>query len=973
MKTSQTCSDKGMTRKDRKEHTMKKKVTGLLGVLTGIFMVTSCLHTTVAYAEETNAQNTKTVVTGETEIRAEDEQETQESSKENVQDLKAENNTENTRSGDAAQDVEDSTQKMLEEYQQLLNRANLLSLSSYEEELANFPADYQALLQGLHAAHPNWVFVAVDTGLDWNTVIEMESRSGISSANCYSLLPDFSGKLLLSKAATDYDVETGTYIVKDGSEWVSASKPAVAYYMDPRNFLTKDNIFQFETFAYNGTFHTLAGVESVLKGTDLYNRTISYVNTAGTSVTTELTYGEAIYAAGIKYGISPILLASKIRQETSGSLSNGSISGTYSYGGASYRGYYNFYNIGANGVSSSQGSAIANGLIFAKGGSNGTDTSYGRPWTSPILSVDGGAQYMTDSYLRRGQNTIYFKKFNTVAKPYYANQYMQNLYGAEAEGRNAYNSYAECGILNSEFVFYIPVYQNMPAYQSTVTIEKAVTTGQTTDELSLRTGPSTAYPILTKIPHGATITVTGGVYTDHTVSVTKRLYDPYWLKVSYGSYTGYSSAEFIVMHAGTKLAIGGTTQLNVSCDDNVIYYETSNPKIATVSSTGLVTGTGLGYCNIYAVNQSGTRLDCVGIGVIDQLATPELTSAANGTKGVNVTWSAVQNAEGYYVYRKTSGTSWKKIATVPGSSTVKYIDTTAQSGTAYTYTVRAYRGSTLSKYDAAGVCVKYLSVPAMSSVGNGTAGVTVKWNKVTGASGYYVYRKSGSGSWKHIGTISDGSKISFVDKTAASGTTYTYTVRAYSGSTKSGYDTAGKSVKYLSAPAMSSAGNGTMGVTVKWSKVTGASGYYVYRKTGSGNWKHIGTVSGGSKVSFVDKTAASGTTYTYTVRAYSGSTKSGYDAAGKGVKYLSKPVLSGAVNSGSGITVKWGKVTGATNYYVYRKTDGSSWKRIATVGSGTVSYLDKNVQSGAAYTYTVRAYAGGVLSAYDSAGKRAVR
>lgn len=1063
---------------------MKKKVTCLLSVLTVTITTTSVFNTAPVYAEnyselesvgevlsmtetvqdegaaqsiteviqeDTGTQNTSETGRKETDIQAYDT------------DAKTENDSNSTTD---SQEADAKTQQLLEEYYQLLSKVNLFNFSSYEDELANFPADYQSLLQQLHTAHPNWVFVAVDTGLDWNTVVEMESRSGLASDACYSLLPSFAGRLLLSKASTDYDAATGTYIVKDGSEWVSASKAAVAYYMDPRNFLTEENMFQFEAFSYNETFHTLAGVEAALKGTDLYNRNISYVNTAGEQVTVALTYGEAILAAGMKYGISPILLASKIRQETSGSLSNGSISGMYSYGGVSYQGYYNFYNIGANGISADQGSAIANGLIFAKGGSSAADTSYGRPWTSPLLSIDGGAQYMTDSYLRRGQNTIYFKKFNTVAQPYYANQYMQNLYGAESEGRITYNAYKDNGILDNGYVFYIPVYQNMPAYQSEVTIEKNITTGQTTDELSLRTGPSTAYPILTKIPSGATITVNGGVYTDHTVSIKKRLYDPYWMRVTYGSYTGYSSAEFIIMHAGTKLPIGETKQLNVSCSDSVIYYETSNPQIATVSSTGLVTATGVGYCTIYAINQSGTRVDSVGIRGIEKeevhLTAPVLASAGNGTQGVNISWNSVQGAAGYYIYRKTADSAWKSIGSVSGGSTVNYTDTTTQSGTTYTYTVKAYKDSTVSSYDTTGVSVKYLSAPIVSGVSNskagmkvtwnevngadgywifrktgngswrkagyveggnqtsfidqgaqagsdymytvracsgslmsayiassgtyrrleepkittlanGVQGVTIKWSQVEGATGYYVFRKTGNGAWKNLKTIQSGSTIQFGDTTAVSGTDYIYTVRAFYGSFRSSYDAAGKALRYLSKPVLTSAANGTQGVVVKWNKVTGAEGYYIYRKTSESGWKNIGSIGSGSTVSFTDKTVASGVDYTYTVRAYSGSTKSGYDAAGKSVKYLSKPVLSGAVNSSSGITVTWGKVTGAANYYVYRKTDGGSWKRIATVGSGTVSYLDKNVQSGTAYTYTVRAYAGGVLSAYDSAGKRVVR
>ena len=81
-----------------------------------------------------------------------------------------------------------------------------------------------------------------------------------------------------------------------------------------------------------------------------------------------------------------------------------------------------------------------------------------------------------------------------------------------------------------------------------------------------------------------------------------------------------------------------------------------------------------------------------------------------------------------------------------------------------------------------------------------------------------------------------------------------------------------KSVKRLSDTTVSGASNVTSGVQVKWSKVTGATGYIVYRKSGSGSWGRIADIKSGSTVNYTDRTAKAGTTYTYTVRAYSGST-----------------------------------------------------------------------------------------------------
>ena len=265
------------------------------------------------------------------------------------------------------------------------------------------------------------------------------------------------------------------------------------------------------------------------------------------------------------------------------------------------------------------------------------------------------------------------------------------------------------------------------------------------------------------------------------------------------------------------------------------------------------------------------------------------------------------------------------------------------------------------------------AAPVLTSLSNTASGTTVSWNTVTGATGYILYRKTGNGSWSRVADIKNGTITSYTDKTVKSGTTYTYTVRAYSGNTVGDWKST-KTIKYLATPTVSSAANITSGVQVKWTKVTGASGYYVYRKTGKGSWNRIANIKSGTTTSYTDKTAKSGTTYTYTVRAYSGSYISSYNAAGKTVKRLTTPTLGTVSNTASGITVKWTKVTGASGYYVYRKSGNGSWTRLATVKSGsTLNYNDTKAVNGTVYTYTVRAYSGSYASSYNATGKTIAR
>ena len=94
-----------------------------------------------------------------------------------------------------------------------------------------------------------------------------------------------------------------------------------------------------------------------------------------------------------------------------------------------------------------------------------------------------------------------------------------------------------------------------------------------------------------------------------------------------------------------------------------------------------------------------------------------------------------------------------------------------------------------------GIATKYLNTPTLSKVTSKKNGITLTYGKVAGATDYYIYRKTGKGSWKKIATVSGNNKTSYLDKTAKKGVTYTYTVRAVNGKYKSYYNTKGLTIK----------------------------------------------------------------------------------------------------------------------------------------------------------------------------------
>ena len=345
------------------------------------------------------------------------------------------------------------------------------------------------------------------------------------------------------------------------------------------------------------------------------------------------------------------------------------------------------------------------------------------------------------------------------------------------------------------------------------------------------------------------------------------------------------------------------------------------------------------------------------------------TVEADGT--VQIGWKKIEGAQGYRIYRKTAGGSWKGIGNAD-AYTADYLDTTAIAGTTYYYTVRAFVDDYYSDFKTSGVKAAItLGTPGLKKVTVHTNGnVTISWNKAVRAQGYRIYRKTAGGSWKGLENV-NAATTNYVDDSVPAGKTYYYTVRAYAGNNYSEYNKNGlKAAITLGMPGLKKAtvhANGN--VTISWNKAVRAQGYRIYRKTAGGSWKGLGNVSS-TTTSYVDMTAPAGKTYYYTVRAYSRGNYSNYNKTGlKAAITLGTPVLKNATVAESGdVTVSWGKAARAQGYRIYRKTAGGSWKGLGNVSSTTTSYVDMTALAGKTYYYTVRAFAGNIYSQYNAIG-----
>ncbi len=337
--------------------------------------------------------------------------------------------------------------------------------------------------------------------------------------------------------------------------------------------------------------------------------------------------------------------------------------------------------------------------------------------------------------------------------------------------------------------------------------------------------------------------------------------------------------------SSTSIKVGKTSQITVTDNTGEITYSSDNTSVATVNSSGKITAKAAGTATI-TVKEDDIKL--ISYTVTVSLAAPTISSVKNTTSGIKVTWGAVSGATSYIIYRSTSKSgTYSKVGTSTSTSFTNKTSGTNKisANKTYYYKVVATDGTNKSSKSSASSAIKFLKA-SVSKLTNTSSGVKITWSKVTGASGYYVYR----GSTK-IKTISSGSTVSYTDTSVKSKNAKKYTYHVVPYYTSSGSKIAGtygntKTIYRLVANTLSSVKNSaSKTITVKWSKKSSVSGYEIYYSTSSSfsSYKSV-KVSGASSASKKITGLKKGKTYYVKVRTYKKVSGTYYYSAWSSVK-----------------------------------------------------------------------------------------
>ena len=339
------------------------------------------------------------------------------------------------------------------------------------------------------------------------------------------------------------------------------------------------------------------------------------------------------------------------------------------------------------------------------------------------------------------------------------------------------------------------------------------------------------------------------------------------------------------------------------------------------------------------------------------VGTPKLSKSVQ-YNSIKLSWNSVKDAK-YTIYNCDS--KGKKCKTIGSTTNTSYTIKSLSYYKSYYYKVKISfkigEDSYSSTSNLYGVKTT-LATPTITATTDNYQYTKLSWTKISGASKYYVYRCSSSGS--SCSLIKTTKSTSYTYTGGTEGYAYKYKVKAYRSGSYSSYSPSVTGMKLKDGISFSLTKPSYRKINVSISHLSTAKKYYIYRATSkNGKYSLIATIEAtGETLNYLD-TVSFNKTYYYKIKANNGVNSTAYTS----YKYttantMDKPVITSVSNNRYQNTIiSWNKVNGATSYNVYRcSSTGSDCEKIANTKS--TSYTTTGGSEGVTYMYKVRPYVG---------------
>ena len=410
--------------------------------------------------------------------------------------------------------------------------------------------------------------------------------------------------------------------------------------------------------------------------------------------------------------------------------------------------------------------------------------------------------------------------------------------------------------------------------------------------------------------------------------------------------------------------------------DNGAYEQISTvPENAiTFADTGLIANKTYTY-RVQAYNDAGNSAYSNETEATTAENTPEapsnLSASVESATSIKITWTDnSSNETGFKIERNTSGGSYSQITTVSANAT-NYTDTGLVSGVKYYYRVQAYNTAGNSAYSNEVETTTGETTPEapsnLSASAQSSTSIGITWaDNSSNEMGFKIERKTYGGNYSQITTV-NANTTSYTDTGLFSGVKYYYRVQAYNTAGNSAYSNEVEATTAETTPEapsnLSVSAQSSTSIRITWAdNSNNETGFKIERKTSSGNYSQITTVSANT-TSYTNTGLSSNTLYYYRVRAYNSAGNSAYSGEdytitnGSGSTPSAPSNLSVSTQSATSIRITWtDNSNNETGFKIERKTSGGNYSQIATVNANITSYTNTGLSSNTRYYYRVRAY-----------------
>ncbi|MGN0449487.1 MAG: transglutaminase domain-containing protein [Ruminococcus sp.] len=421
------------------------------------------------------------------------------------------------------------------------------------------------------------------------------------------------------------------------------------------------------------------------------------------------------------------------------------------------------------------------------------NTFYAPPTVSKLENVCGGVNVKWNKYSGIDSYRIY-RKTNNSGWRYIGDAYGATYLDNSAVSGTNYTYTVRCMDLNGKLVSSYSSGKSI-AYVKAPTVSKIENTATGSKISWSKCEGAAKYRVycLDSDNSWKGIATTGSTSFTHDKlkTGTKYTYTVRCLDSKGSTISGYNKTGFDNMFITTPVisslaSIDGGVEVKwgklYGADGYRIYRKTNNSgwkyigdsDTTAYTDNSAVSGTSYTY-TVRCLDKNGKIVSSYNSGKgITYVKAPSISKIENTATGSKISWSKCEGASKYRVYCLDSNNSWKGIAT---TSSTSFTHDKLTTGTTYTYTVRCLdsKGSTISGYNKSGKSNLFLEPPTISKVSKADKGNLVKWNSVSGAAGYRLYRRTAGKSWSVLADITSGN--SYVDTSAEKDNVYSYTLR----------------------------------------------------------------------------------------------------------------------------------------------------------------------------------------------------